>query len=45
MGKFASLAADPQDLHSLAKKMESAAVWLYWALPDQAPHSKKGSQS
>lgn len=34
MGKFASPAADPQDLRSLARKMEIAAVWLYWALPD-----------
>lgn len=32
--KFASLAADPQDLALLAKKMESVAVRVYWALPD-----------
>ena len=34
MGKFASPAADLPDLRSLARKMESAALRLYWALPD-----------
>lgn len=34
MGKFASLAADPQDLRLLAEKTESAAVQPYWGLPD-----------
>lgn len=45
MGKLASLAADPQHLLSLARRMESAAVQLHWALPDQSPPSKKRGQS